>query len=79
MTDMATTQLQLAKPARNADPVITRIMAMADPSRPEAYRRYLSGLTRERLSALAIALEEDTHRPATLPKRWWRGRNIRPN
>lgn len=55
-----------------SDAVIDRVMELAQPARPELYRRYLSVMDRERLSALAVALEADAKKPATTPQGYWR-------
>jgi hypothetical protein len=49
------------------DPVINVIVRLAQPRRPRQYRRYLSRLTRERITDLAMALEADAKKgPASL-------------
>ncbi len=52
------------------DSIIARIITLAEPSRPEAYRRYLTRLTGRDLQKKLADLEAEAGKPA--PQANWR-------
>lgn len=51
---------------------ISHILALAKPSRPDRYRRYLLGLTEDERKAKLTGLLEDQTKQQSEPVKFWR-------